>query len=196
VHALVLAAWLIADAEAAACVGGNLDIDRLLESGRCYVNDTQRPSPDPGALGIEMSPKKLTVRSGRAGRVTITLRNLTMAPLPLYVGLDCVNGFETMLFTRKDTRADLPECGLVRDMGSCNALTMRIRLAPRGVARIHVPVSATKSEISESCRPLSLMPIAAGTYKLVVNTPFTAPVPGSNDNETRQVTGSLTVVDR
>jgi len=92
VNALLLAALLTADAGVeeperlpAACVGRNLDIDRLTASGRCVFNKSPRPSPDPSAIGIEMSPKKLRLRSGETGRVRITIRNLTAAPVPFDV---------------------------------------------------------------------------------------------------------------
>jgi hypothetical protein len=193
VNALLLAAMLVADAEGAkverlpaACVGRSLDLDRIVASGRCFVTDEPRPPPDAAAIGIELSPKKLKVRSGDTGRVTITLRNLTAAPLSLDVQDDCAYGFEPMLFAGNDTFRESP--GVAGR--SCNRILVRIRLAPRGVARIHVPVSATKTLYAEG------EPIDAGAYKLVVNTPFFAPVPGSNDKETRQATGELTVVDR
>ncbi len=196
----LLAALLVADPGAeperlpAACVGGNLDLDRIFASPRCYVLNDGRPPPDPGAIGIEMSPKTLKVRSGDTGRVTVTLRNLTAAPLVLDVQDDCAAGFETMLFASDDSRADYPECAFGHGR-SCNGRRVRIRLAARGIARIRVPVPATKTLVAENCRPMSVAPIEAGIYKLVVNTPFTRPVPGSTDNETRQVTGQLTVVD-
>lgn len=201
---LLLAALLVADAGVeserlpAACVGGNLDLDPIFASPRCYVSDDAHPLPDAAALGIEMSPKKLKVRSGHTGRVTITLRNLTIAPLTLDVQDDCAAGFETMLFAGNDARADYANtCASGGGYGrSCNGRRVRIRLAPRGVARIRVPVSATKTFIAEDCHPMSVAPIEAGTYKLVVNVPFYTRVPGSNDNETRQVKGQLTVVDR
>lgn len=202
-NALLFAALLVTDAGVAeperlpaACVGRNLDVDRLFASGRCDVADFPRPSPDASALGIELSPKKLVVRSGKTGRVRITLRNLTAAPLPLDLSEACGATFEPMLFSSNDTRADFPDTCLVGDGGSCNVIVARVVLAPRGVARLHVPVSATKAVGGETCHPTTLMPIEAGTYKLIVNTPFGRRVPDSSDKETRQVTGELTVVDR
>lgn len=199
---LLLAALLVADAGVAeperlpaACVGRNLDIDRLIASGRCVFNKSPRPSPDPAAIGIEMSPKKLRLRSGETGRVRITIRNLTAAPVPFDVNISCgPGGFETMLVTSDDTRADRRNHGF--ETSSCTVLIVRVVLGPRGTARLHVPVAAEKTFVAETGNGGTVFPIEAGTYKLVVNTPFTAPVPGSNDEDIRSLTGQLTVVDR
>ena len=160
-NALLLAALLTADAGVeeperlpAACVGRNLDIDRLTASGRCVFNK-----------------------------------------LPFDVNISCgPGGFETMLVTSDDTRADRSNHGF--EMSSCTVLIVRVVLGPRGTARLHVPVPAEKTFVSEAGNGGSVFPIEAGTYKLVVNTPFTAPVPGSNDTDIRSLTGQLTVVDR
>jgi hypothetical protein len=161
------------------------------------VNESPRPSPEPSAIGIELSPRKLVVRSGRTGRVKITLRNLTAAPLTLDLSEACGATFETMLLSSDDTRVDFPEetCH-VRAGPSCTVVVARIVLGPHGVARLRVPVRATKTLVTENCHPASIAPIEPGTYKLVVYTPFTRPIPNSDIIEARQVTGQLTVVAR
>ena len=65
----------------------------------------------------------LKVRSGHTGRVTITLRTLTTAPLTLDVQDDCAAGFETMLFAGNDARADYPDTCASGGYGkSCNGV--------------------------------------------------------------------------
>lgn len=206
---MLLAAFLAADAGAtdgggaapdaaaapespAACTGADLDLDQIVASKTCDVRGVPHPPPAPEAIGIELTPPKQTVAAGAGGRVTIAFRNLTDAPLPLDVEMSCgLDGeFETEIYAGKK-RADLvDDCGIGR---GCGRRVVRITLAPRGTARIHAPVSAT-AEVTKKCVPTGRRrPLAAGKYRLIVNTPLDDRVPGTNQVKRRQVTGELTV---
>jgi len=127
------------------------------------------------------------------GRVAVSFRNLTDAPLPLDLDMSCglEDVFETALY-RGAKRADLPRsCGIGR---GCGRRTVRVTLAPRGVARVHVPVSATAAVVDETCTPTGRKPIGAGTYDLVVSLPLEDRVADSSEVQTRTAKGRLTVV--
>lgn len=204
-HALLLALILTADGASpdaapsaetpAACVGEKLDLDRIIADKSCDVADETRPPPDPTAIGIELSPKKLTLAAGQSAPVTVTFRNRTDAPLPLDVDMTCDMeiAFAVEIYKGRK-RADLPEnCGIG---SACGRHLVRITLAPRGFARIHVPVSAT-AEVVERCVPTGRRrPLLAGTYRFVVNTPLDDRPQDSNKMKLRQVGGALTVSSR
>ena len=182
------------DGAPAACVGGSLDLDRIFAGAVCDVPGVPKPPPAPAALAVELGPKRLSLAAGKTGRVTVAFRNLTDAPLPLDLDMSCglEDVFETALY-RGAKRADLPQdCGIGR---GCGRRTVRVTLAPRGVARVRVPVSATAAVIDETCTPKGRKPIAAGSYDLVVSLPLTDQVAAdSNEVRTRTAKGRLTVV--
>jgi hypothetical protein len=208
VHVLLLALILAGDAsppdggtpDAAAaaaapdpCTGDKLDLDRILAAKSCDVKGEARRPPPTSAVGIELSPKKLTVRAGKTAPVTVTFRNLTDAPLPLDVDMACDRelAFATEIYKGRK-RADLDEnCGIG---SACGPHLVRVTLAPRGVARIHVPISAT-AEVVEQCEPTGRRrPLAPGAYRL--NTPLDDRPRTSNQMQLRQVVGELTVQAR
>jgi hypothetical protein len=207
-NALVLAAWLIAvDARAdagdaaeptpaeslpRACTGAALDLDQIIAAKSCDVDDEARSPPAKTAIGLELSPRTLKLRAGKSGPVTITFRNLTDAPLPVDVDMTCglEIAFEVEIFKGK-RRADLPEdCGIG---SACGRHVVRIALAPRGVARIRVPISAT-AVVMEACVPTGQRrPLRPGNYKLVVSTPLDDRPADSNQMQRRELTGMLVV---
>jgi hypothetical protein len=157
------------------------------------VRGVPQPPPPPAALAVELSPKRLSLAAGKTARVAVSFRNLTDAPLPLDLDMSCglEDVFETALY-RGAKRADLPQdCGIGR---GCGRRTVRITLAPRGAARVHVPVSATAAVIDETCMPKGRKPIAPGGYDLVVSLPLEDRVADSNEVRTRTAKGRLTVV--
>ncbi|HEY7373292.1 MAG TPA: hypothetical protein VIF57_14105 [Polyangia bacterium] len=177
----------------AACVGSSLDLDTIFAGKACDVPGVPQPAPAPAALAVELAPKRLSVTAGKTARVTVSFRNLTDAPLPLDLDMSCglEAVFETALY-RGARRADLPQdCGIGR---ACGRRTVRVTLAPRGVARVHVPVSATAAVIDETCMPKGRKPIAPGGYDLVVSLPLEDRVADSNGVQIRTARGRLTVV--
>src|SRR5262249_13675052 len=96
-----------------ACTGTDLDLDKIFASGTCHAQDPPKPPPDPAALGIEVSPKQLSVRAGKAGRVAVVFRNRTAAPLPVDFGIFCsvADVFETEMYAGKKRADFLGSCG-------------------------------------------------------------------------------------
>jgi hypothetical protein len=181
------------DAAPAACLGSSLDLDKIFAAKVCDVPGVPQPPPAPALLAVEVAPRRLSLAAGKTARLAISFRNLTDAPLPLDLDMSCglEDVFETALY-RGAKRADLPQdCGIGR---GCGRRTVRVTLAPRGVARVHVPVSATAAVIDETCTPKGRKPIASGSYDLVVSLPLEDRVADSNEVRTRTARGRLTVV--
>jgi hypothetical protein len=186
-----------ADTAPAACAGDDLDLDldRIIAEKSCDVSGETRPPPAKSAIAIELSPKKLTLAAGETAPVTVTFRNRTDAPLPLDLDMTCEMeiAFATEIYKGRK-RADLPQdCGIG---DACGRHLVRVTLAPRGIARVHVSISAT-AEVLQQCVPTGRRkPLAAGKYRLVVNTPLDDRPSDSNQMQLRQVVGELTVSGR
>jgi hypothetical protein len=177
----------------AACTGADLDLDKIFASKACDVPGKPNPPPDAALLGMELSPRQLKLESGKTAQVTIRFRNRAADLLPVDLDVSCGEAaFETELYAGKK-RADFSaDCGFGR---GCGRRTVRVMLAPHGVARVHVPVSATFEALDAECMPAGRKPIRPGAYKLIVNTPFQDRVAGTvNQVRTRTVEGRLLVV--
>jgi len=183
------------DAGPTGCVGGNLDLDKIFAGKACDVPGVPRPPPARADLAIELSPKQLSLQAGKKGRLTVSFRNLGATPLSLDLDVSCgvEDVFETALYVGRK-RADRPQdCGGIGT--ACGRRTVRAMLAPRGVARVHVSVTATAEVVDRMCMAAGRKPIKPGAYKLLVNTPFEDAVAGTvNEVKTRTVEGKLTVV--
>jgi len=182
------------DARPAGCVGDELDLDKIFANKACDVPGQPRQPPPPSDLAIELSPKQLSLQAGKKGRLTVSFRNLGAAPLPLDLDMSC--GVDEVLATelyRGSKRADGPQdCGGIGS--ACGRRTVRVTLAARGVARVHVGVATTAEVVDMMCTPTGHKPLKPGAYKLVVNTPFQDAVAGTvNEVKTRTATAKLTV---
>lgn len=144
-----------------ACAGTHLDLAWINATRSCR---TDIGPPVDSAVVASLQPEKITVASGEAGEVALVLSNPTDKPMIVDLGLYCdISALSWMITYTDGKRADLiTRCG--GGGGGCGSGTTRLRLAPRGDARIYLPVIAIVKKADDKCKPTGSSPMVPGSY--------------------------------
>lgn len=134
----------------AACTGG--DFEDVIESLKACDVPTPKTSELPtnikDKLEIRVNAGTLTIMPGGRVDLTITMKNKSNEPLPLYFTLDPMLRIDFETSDAKGRRADLPTGKAPKTTPPSSSKTAKIILVPTGTARIKVPWDAVKQKFA------------------------------------------------
>lgn len=149
------------------CRGANLDLDPILSDvNKCLAGVPGLRLPE-GALAVSAAPAPITVKSGMAAELVLTLRNTRSKPLAVDIPQPCGEAFN-LIIQSADGTSVWSGCRLRRH---CGDRPRRIVLEANGSAWVKIPFKATNRELNDTCEGVaSDTPLAAGTYTMKVHT--------------------------
>jgi hypothetical protein len=159
-----------------ACAGADVDLDAILASKACRVDEDAQPPWPASDLGLEIGNKSVTVPSGESITLELVIVNRSHDEGALDVE-NCggkARRWSTEVVDRAGHRVDyVARCG---HGSGCMRDTRRVTLAPGG--RAHVAVSFRAVTLTEDgqCKKTEA-PMRPGRYTLRVVTPFRDPDP-------------------
>lgn len=175
-----------------ACSGAALDLDALLATKDCDVDDAAALAPPPDRLQLSIDPAEVVVERGRRGEARVVMSNVGADPLVLDLPMNC--GKEVVFAAglyRGTERADRIEvCGTGR---GCGRRTLRVRIDPGGTLSTRIGFEATVQHQKQNCELTPRKPIARGTYDLRVSTPLRDRGKCSNCVVPREAVGKVRV---
>lgn len=136
-------------AKEAACTGG--DFETLDETLRGCDSTMPRAGDVPSGmrdkLEVRVTASTPSITPGGRVDLTLTLKNKSSEPLPLYFSGDPTPRFEVEALDAKGKRADLPAGKPPKSpaMPARDVKASRITLTPGGTARVKVPWDAVKT---------------------------------------------------
>lgn len=132
----------------AACTGG--DFEDLLESLKtCEVPSPKTSDIPPGykdKLEIRVNASTLSITPGGRVDLTITFRNKSNDPLPLFFTLDPMLRIDFETSDAKGKRADTPSGKAPKVTPPSTSKTAKVVLVSTGTARIKIPWDAVKQK--------------------------------------------------
>jgi hypothetical protein len=137
-------------AKEAACTGG--EFEALEETLRQCDSSMPRPGDVPAGmrdrLEVRVTASTPSITPGGRVDLTVTLKNKSNDPLPLYFTGDPTPRFEVEALDSRGRRVDLPSGKPPKSpaMPSRDVKASRITLTPGGTARVKVPWDAVKTK--------------------------------------------------
>ncbi len=150
------------------CRSAKLDLRAIANNPACHTRDAPDQSLPP-TVALTIDPKPVRVAGGAQAKAALVLTNSTGSEVDLLLDDACggLTKLDVEMVDAKDNRVDVTgdQCGFGQ---GCGGDTVRVALAPHGVARLDFEVDARKLAYDKDCKASRVGRVAAGSYTLVV----------------------------